>query len=126
LTTADQIRWGSATLLADSQLTAVLPIVRFSYPVQRALAFRDGRVPMMQPEHYDSRSQDLEPAYHDAGQWYWLRTAKFLATKELMGPNTAGVVVPELTTQDIDTEEDWALAELKFQHLHHACLNDQR
>jgi N-acylneuraminate cytidylyltransferase len=116
LTTSDHLRRGFSTLDADRSLTTVLPIVRFSYPVQRALALRDGRVPMMHPEHYDSRSQDLEPAYHDAGQWYWLRTEKFLRTKELMGPHTAGVVISELETQDIDTEDDWALAELKFQH----------
>lgn len=124
LTTSDQIRRGFDTLMADEALTTVLPVVRFSYPVQRALALRNGRLPMLHPEHYDSRSQDLEPAYHDAGQWYWLRVEKFLASKELMGANSGGIIVPELETQDIDTEEDWTLAELKFNHRHHASLHD--
>lgn len=115
LTTAAHLRQGFETLLADTELTAVLPVIKFSYPVQRALVFRAGRLPMMHPEHYDSRSQDLEPAYHDAGQWYWLRVAKFLPTKELMGPNCTGIIIPETDAQDIDHEEDWRLAELKYQ-----------
>ena len=115
LTTPEHIKQGLERLLADPTLTAVLPVVRFSYPVQRALAIREGRLPMMHPEYYDSRSQDLEPAYHDAGQWYWLRIAPFLRTKEMMGPNSAGLIVSTMDAQDIDDEDDWALAELKFQ-----------
>ncbi len=113
LVTADQLRRGREKLEMDAQLTAVLPLVRFPSPIQRALLLREGRVPMLHPEHYDSRSQDLEPAYHDAGQWYWMRVDRFLATKELMGPNCAGLEVSAMEAQDIDREEDWALAELK-------------
>jgi len=115
LVTPEHLQRGQAMLAADDQLTAVLPIQRFPSPIQRALALRAGRVPMMHPEHYDSRSQDLEPGYHDAGQWYWLRVGRFLVTKELMGPNCAGLVVSSIEVQDIDNEDDWALAELKHQ-----------
>jgi N-acylneuraminate cytidylyltransferase len=70
---------------------------------------------MLHPEHYDTRSQDLEPAYHDAGQWYWFRTQRFLDSLELMGPNCNAIVLSEMDAQDIDTEDDWAIAELKFE-----------
>lgn len=117
LVTPARLREGLAALRADESLTAVLPVQRFSFPIQRAVALRDRRLALFQPEHLDTRSQDLEPAYHDAGQWYWMRTEPFLCTRELMGPNCSAVVVPEMEAQDIDTAEDWALAELKFQLL---------
>jgi pseudaminic acid cytidylyltransferase len=115
LVTPAQLKRGRELLAADEQLTAVLPLQRFSSPIQRALMMRGGRAPMMQPEHYNSRSQDLEPAYHDAGQWYWMRVEKFLSTKELLGPNCAGLELSAMEVQDIDNEDDWRLAELKHQ-----------
>jgi pseudaminic acid cytidylyltransferase len=117
LATPARLRLGRDRLLADPALTAVLPVQRFSFPIQRAVALRGGRVAMFQPEHLDTRSQDLEPAYHDAGQWYWIRVEPFLRTRELMGPNCAAIVLPENEAQDIDHEDDWALAELKHQLL---------
>lgn len=117
LVTPERLREGRARLLAEPALTALLPVQRFSFPIQRAVALRGGRLALFQPEHLDTRSQDLEPAYHDAGQWYWLRTEPFLRTRELMGPNCAAIVIPEAEAQDIDHEEDWALAELKHQLL---------
>lgn len=115
LTTPEHLQRGFAMLTADATLTGVAPVLRFSFPVQRALAFRDGRLPMLHPEHYHSRSQDLEPAYHDAGQWYWLNAEKFLQTKELLGPNSAGLTLAATEAQDIDNEDDWAIAELKYE-----------
>lgn len=123
LVTADQLRRGREMLRADSVLTGVIPVLRFSYPVQRALVFRDGQVPMLHPEHYHSRSQDLEPVYHDAGQWYWLNVEKFLATPRLIGAGFAGLLLSEMEAQDIDQEDDWALAELKFQLRERALIH---
>lgn len=114
LVSAEHLRKGRAALLADDSLTAVLSVIRYSFPIQRALVLRNGRAPMLHPEHYNTRSQDLEPAYHDAGQWYWLRTGKFLTSLELMGPNCGALELPEMEAQDIDTEDDWAVAELKY------------
>lgn len=114
LVTPEQLRQGLEMLRADATLTAVIPVLRFGYPVQRALAHRNGRLPMMHPEFYDTRSQDLEPAFHDAGQWYWLRLEKFAVSRELLGPNCAGLVLPEMAAQDMDNEDDWKLAEMKF------------
>ena len=126
LVTPAHLTRGGEMLRADSRLTAVLPVLRFSFPVQRALALRDGRAPMLQPENYHTRSQDLEPDYHDAGQWYWLNVEKFLPTRELMGPNSAALVLSAMEAQDIDNEEDWALAELKFQLRQDAALHEHR
>lgn len=115
LTTADHLRRGHQMLMSDPMLTGVLPVLRFSFPVQRALLARAGRMPMRHPEHYHTRSQDLEPAYHDAGQWYWLRSEKFVASREFMGPHSAGLVLSAMEAQDIDHEDDWAVAELKYE-----------
>lgn len=115
LVTADHLQRGHAALAADEALTAVMPVLRFSFPIQRALVIRQGRLPMIQPEHYDTRSQDLEPAYHDAGQWSWVRTEKFLRNRELFGPHSSGIVLGEMEAQDIDNEDDWAIAELKYE-----------
>lgn len=123
LTTAEQLRRGREMLRADPALTGVIPVLRFSYPVQRALVFRDGQVPMLHPEHYDSRSQDLEPIYHDAGQWYWLNVEKFLTIRRLIGAGFAGLPLSEMEAQDIDHEDDWALAELKFQLRERAVIH---
>ncbi len=115
LVTAAQLRQGREMLLADPTLTSVLPVLRFSFPIQRALVRRANRVPLLQPEHYQSSSQDLEPAYHDAGQWYWLNSERFLQNGEFMGENSNGLVLSAMEAQDIDSEDDWAVAELKFQ-----------
>lgn len=117
LVTPAHLRRGRELLEADPTLTAVLPILRFSAPIQRALVVRAGRVPMLHPEHADTRSQDLEPAFHDAGQWYWMRVPHFLRRRELLGPNCAGLELSAGEAQDIDREEDWALAELKHDRL---------
>jgi len=91
----------------------VFPMVRFGYPIQRS-----GGVSMLQPEFYSSRSQDLPPAFHDAGQFYWLRPAPCLAAGRLFTEHAGGVEISELAAQDIDNETDWALCELKYKLLH--------
>jgi N-acylneuraminate cytidylyltransferase len=77
----------------------------------------DGKIDLNWPEFRNHRSQDLPKAYHDAGQWVFFKIAPFLTTRTLLGPNTGSVVLPENRVQDIDTLEDWTLAELKHQIL---------
>jgi N-acylneuraminate cytidylyltransferase len=72
---------------------------------------------MFQPEHFQTRSQDLEEAWHDAGQFYWGRAEAWLADKPLFGPGSAPVILPRHRVQDIDTQEDWERAELMFEAL---------
>lgn len=88
---------------------SIRPIVRFSYPIQRALRFTKGNVGMFNPEHALTRSQDLEEAYHDAGMFYW---CSFKLGLE--GSNKGAIVISETQAQDIDTMEDWAIAEMKY------------
>jgi len=99
-------------MLADSNVDSVRPVVRFSYPIQRAVKMEDGLLKMFQPEHAKTRSQDLEPAFHDAGQFYWM---KF--DKGLKGEKKMGFEISELLVQDIDTVEDWEIAEIKYKLL---------
>ncbi|MDK2842451.1 MAG: hypothetical protein PWQ17_1957 [Anaerophaga sp.] len=108
----DNLRMGYE-LLISKKADSVRPVVRFSYPIQRAVRLDDqGKINMFYPEYQNSRSQDLEPAFHDAGQFYWM---KFDAG--LKGTNKYGFEIFEIYVQDIDTEEDWKLAELKYKSL---------
>ena len=95
-----------------------MPVVRYSYPPQRAYEIEDGMLKFRAPEYMDARSQDLVPWYHDAGQFYIFRTERFLETHRI----TAGEILPleisDMEVQDIDTETDWTLAELKYRLLH--------
>lgn len=108
---------GRAQLLG-SRFDVIMPVAAFSYPVWRSLQREDdGCIALNFPEHLNARSQDLPVAYHDAGQWYWFRTEAFLRDHVLMGANTGSIILPAMQVQDIDTEEDWALAELKHERM---------
>lgn len=104
-------------LLKKMRADAVVPVVRFSYPIQRALKVEDGRIEMIWPENRNTRSQDLETAYHDSGQFYWVKTASFQKQRQLIAERTSPMVIPEWEVQDIDTEDDWVMAEIKYQIL---------
>ncbi len=107
---------------AYSKLTggidSVFTCVAYSYPVQRSLHIVDGKISMVHPEYVDSRSQDLEPIYHDAGQFYVSKAVSFIQEKSFWGKNTVGLVLSELEVQDLDTLTDWTLAEMKYELLH--------
>ncbi|MFA6078168.1 MAG: pseudaminic acid cytidylyltransferase [Candidatus Omnitrophota bacterium] len=96
---------------------SVIPVVRFSYPIQRALKIENGRLSMICPERIDDRSQDLSSAYHDAGQFYWLNTSAFLEKKKFIMDNTVAMELSEFETQDMDNEDDWEMAEIKYKRL---------
>ncbi|MCW3807464.1 pseudaminic acid cytidylyltransferase [Plebeiibacterium marinum] len=100
--------------LSKTDCTAVFPVAQFSYPIQRALHFDENRIKMIHPENMQARSQDLEDTFHDAGQFYFLKTDAFLKEKVLFTKNASSVILPELMVQDIDTEVDWQIAELKY------------
>lgn len=104
-------------LLVSTGADSVVPVVRFDYPIQRALEIKGGKLQMFWPENLNTRSQDLKPAYHDAGQFYWLNVGQFLKKGVLFGENTLPLEVPAAEVQDIDTMEDWALAEMKYRML---------
>lgn len=99
-------------------IDSVFTCVAYSYPVQRSLHIIDGKISMVSPEYIACRSQDLEPLYHDAGQFYMSHVASFIQEKTFWGNNTAGLVLSELEVQDLDTLTDWTLAEMKYELLH--------
>lgn len=101
-------------LLLKGKGDAVVPVVRFGFPIQRAFRIRDGFAEFIWPEHALTRSQDLEVAFHDAGQFYWVNVERFLELKKLFMPETLPLEIPESEVQDIDNEVDWAIAEMKY------------
>jgi len=121
--TPDCLRTSFEMLQQNDKIDTLIPITCFSYPIQRALRLQNGEISLFQPEHLLTRSQDLEPAYHDAGQFYWFRVEKFLKTQTLLSAHTSGIVLPEWQVQDIDNENDWILAELKYQLIQKQNIN---
>ena len=115
--TADKLKKAVEDLKA-SDADTLIPVVRFSYPPQRAMEIRDGHLVFRQPENLTKRSQDLEPHYHDAGQFYVTRTESFLKTNSLLMGKILPLELSELEVQDIDNEVDWKLAELKYSMIH--------
>lgn len=117
MVSAERLRQGKE-LLNGASCDAVVPVVRFGYPPQRGFKLDgDNRASMVSPEHYQSRSQDLEPIYHDCGQFYWTYAEALKREKRFFCQRTAALVLSELEVQDIDSEEDWQLAELKYRLL---------
>ncbi|MVM41180.1 pseudaminic acid cytidylyltransferase [Spirosoma sp. HMF3257] len=101
--------------LTEKQFDTVYPVQPFSFPIQRAVFLRDSTVQWFQPEHALTRSQDLEPAYHDAGQFYFFNVNTFQQSHRLITANSGGIVISEMAAHDIDNETDWQVAEFKFQ-----------
>lgn len=90
-------------------------VTSYPFPIQRAIRITQaGRIEMFDPEQFAVRSQDLEEAYHDAGQFYWGRSGAWLEGKALFSPDAVPVILPRHQVQDIDTPEDWLRAELMF------------
>lgn len=110
---ADRIRQGLEKMVA-ANANGAMPVVRYSYPIQRALRIADGTLALREPEHLRSRSQDLEPMYHDAGQYYWYRTEAFKTNPNIMAISPLAILTPEEEVQDIDTSDDWKMAEIKY------------
>ena len=93
----------------------VMPIVPFSFPVQRSFVLEeDHKIKYAFPENINKRSQDLRKHFHDTGQFYMFDVEKYFERGSLVSSNMYGVEVSELMVQDIDNEVDWKLAELKY------------
>ena len=105
-------------ILIKERFDSVFPILRFSYPIQRALQMVDQKVTMINSQFLDTRSQDLPKAYHDSGQFYWFSVAAFKMKRRLFTDNSGSVVLSDYEAHDIDDLADWKIAELKYQYLH--------
>ena len=111
--TAEKLK-AAVEQLEASDADTLIPVVSFSYPPQRAMVVEQERLVFKYPEYLDSRSQDLQPHYHDVGQFYVFRTDRFAVNKKLMVGNILPLIVSELEVQDIDNLTDWKIAEMKY------------
>lgn len=103
-------------LLLDQDFDTVFPVIRYGFPIQRSLKInQSGKINFLYPEYALTRSQDLPPSFHDAGQFYWINVKACMNQKMVVTSNTGCLEVSELEAHDIDNEIDWKIAELKYQ-----------
>ncbi|MCB1756102.1 MAG: pseudaminic acid cytidylyltransferase [Gammaproteobacteria bacterium] len=110
---ADSLRTGLQLIEKDTADFA-FPVTPYPYPIQRALKIEQGRVSMLDPGLYQTRSQDLEPAWHDVGQFYWGTKDAWLQEKPILDSKALPLILPVDEVQDIDTPDDWERAEWMF------------
>lgn len=103
--------------LNEGNFDTVFPIVRYSTPVQRALMIKDEKIQMIEPQNALVRTQDLKPSFFDAGMFYWCAVEKLLENKKIISYNSSYIEIDEIESQDIDNENDWKIAELKYELL---------
>ena len=100
---------------ANSNADCLMPVVKFSFPIQRAMRVGEaGFLEYREPESASKRSQDLEAMYHDVGMFYFYKTDAFMAGGDM---TIMPYIMPEERIQDIDTMDDWHLAEMKYKLL---------
>jgi pseudaminic acid cytidylyltransferase len=113
LSSDDLIR--GLSVLEQTQAATAFSVTTYPYTIFRSLRINPaGRIEMYWPENFSRRSQDLPEAWHDAAQFYWGDTARYLVERRLFSSNSAPVPLPRQRVQDIDTPEDWVTAELMF------------
>ena len=101
--------------MQSAQADYCFTVTSFAFPIQRAIKITaENRVEMLYPEHLETRSQDLEESYHDAGQFYWGKAEAFKQQKPLFSKSATPYILPRYLVQDIDTLEDWKKAELMY------------
>lgn len=101
-------------ILKTKKVDAVIPVVKYSHPIQRALRVKDNLLKMINQENMFKMTQNFEKTYYDVGQFYFLKTDKFLKFKQLFLPKTVPIIISEEDVSDIDTPEDWKQAERKY------------
>jgi pseudaminic acid cytidylyltransferase len=96
----------------------IMPVTAFSCPIERALLITEpGLLAMREPEHLNTRTQDCQALYHDVGQFYYGTVAAWLSSKAFYEQRVAAIQIPKYRAHDIDTQQDWLLAELVFSQL---------
>ena len=103
--------------IIETKCDVVCSVASYSTPIQRALRLENEKIKMFYPEYRDIRSQELERAYFDAGQFYWFSVERILKEKSLYTLNSSYLSLSDLEVQDIDNESDWKIAELKYKIL---------
>ena len=111
----EDLQKGLELLVAAPDCNYAFSVTSYPFPIQRAIRITDGeRVEMFNPEHFNTRSQDLEEAWHDAGQFYWGRARAWLTGEPVFSLKSVPFRLPRQSVQDIDTLEDWSRAEWLF------------
>jgi len=100
--------------LNENNFDSIFPVIKYSFPIQRALQFDKEKIQMIWPENLMTRSQDLTPSFHDAGLFYWIKKDILLSEKKLWTNNSTAIEISEKEAQDIDTFSDWEKAEIKY------------
>ena len=114
---ADAIRKAYKKMMQE-QVDYCFTVTSFASPIQRAIKVTaENRIEMLHPENLETRSQDLEESYHDAGQFYWGKAESFRQQKPLFSKGATPYILPRHLVQDVDTLEDWRRAELMYQVL---------
>jgi pseudaminic acid cytidylyltransferase len=119
---APDIKAGFDILNASDDISYVFPVCSYPYPIQRGVILKEDYVSMLNPELALTRSQDLVEVFHDAGQWYWGSSKTWINQDKLLF-NSKAIRIPRWRCQDIDTEEDWIMAELMFNVLSEIRIN---
>ena len=105
-------------LFSKTDADSLIPVVKFSYPIQRSLRIDDGLLRFIYPENLNKRSQDLEASYHDCGQFYFFKPSALFSKNSIFTSRSIPFELRDYEVQDIDDENDWRLAEIKYQLLH--------
>jgi N-acylneuraminate cytidylyltransferase len=114
---SQDLRQGLKELQKSDALYA-FTVTNFPAPIQRSFRItQQQRIEMFDAAQFNARSQDLEEAYHDAGQFYWGRTDAWLHATPLFSRFSAPILLPRYRVQDIDTLDDWFRAEMMFEIL---------
>ena len=104
-------------LMLKNKCDTVYPVVEYSYPILRFLEIENGKLKRVWPEYEKKRSQDFIEYYHDCGLFYLIDIEKFKKNKSLITKNTIPMIFNEMTIQDIDNQEDWNIAEIKYKYM---------
>lgn len=118
------LRDGLNMLKQNSGKAFSFSVTSFPFPIQRSIRINESGIAPMFPAQIAKRSQDLEEAFHDAGQFYWGKTNDYLSAKRIFSEHSLPVVLPRHLVQDIDTPEDWHRAELMYQAYVRGTQND--
>ncbi|MFP8965836.1 pseudaminic acid cytidylyltransferase [Pokkaliibacter sp. CJK22405] len=114
---AERVRAAFEALAQAPEMSHAFSVGRYGYPVMRSLVSEGQGVRMLFPEHMGTRSQDLPPVFHDAGQFYWSRRQALADNVLMFSPHSIPIELPAWEVQDIDTPEDWRRAEILYEIL---------
>lgn len=114
---AEDIKKAMRTLLKSNNINSVFTVVKYNHPVQRSFRIKNDKLEMQWRENLFKQSQDMEPIYHDAGQFYCCRVKTFRKEQHFFSLKSKPLILPETQVQDIDTIDDWRVAEVKYKML---------